>query len=380
VTAIKMIQSRLALLVMALLIVLSVEGAFMGADRAKSFFNSPVMGVFWISLLVLLAVAIVSSRLVARQGGVLAMHLGLALVLIGAMWGSRAGHRLANGFLGQEKIPAGYMVIPVGGRENMVLDEDLAKDVGQLGFSLELRDFRVEYYPPRDKTWRLLAAMPLAGRDDQNQGNVDAEPIWLDWRIGQTLTIPGVSLRVKVLDYLDSARPSDIDPSTAVADQAVGAPAMKLSIQDPPGRPVETWLIAAPGEDHIGLSVAAELGVTSAPAGGPEWINRAINLWLVQPESPVKAYTGDVAVVVGDKAVKSQAVQVNRPLHYGGYHIYLHQWETDPQEQGHAVFAITSDSGLGWVFAGLAVLCLGAMWHFWAAPAIAYVRGPGNGV
>ena len=74
------------------------------------------------------------------------IHAGCLLVLAGGMWGSQAGHRFGERFLGVRKIPKGYMLISEGNTENHVTKEDLKQQLGELPFSIKLNDFRLEFY------------------------------------------------------------------------------------------------------------------------------------------------------------------------------------------------------------------------------------------
>jgi hypothetical protein len=86
----------------------------------------------------------------------------------------------------------------------------------------------------------------------------------------------------------------------------------------------------------------------------------------------VKSYKSDVDVQAGGRTVAHAVIEVNHPLHYGGYHFY--QCDYDHPFGRYTVLAVTSDSGLGLVYAGMALACAGALGLFWIQPAIAYFR------
>ena len=136
--------------VIALLLILSVVGAFLGPDRAWLLFNSTPLAVFWLLLTGLLIAGFVCFKRLLRQPGLLTVHLGSVLILGGAMYGSVSGHRLAQNLTGREKIPYGFMKIYEGQSSNLLLDGDFKQQIAELPFSLHLRDFRIEYYdkPP----------------------------------------------------------------------------------------------------------------------------------------------------------------------------------------------------------------------------------------
>ena len=85
-----------ALIAVILLTLLSIYGAFIGADRARAFFTSLPLAVYWLALIALLVAGIVLFRRLLRVPSLLLMHLGCILVLLGAMWGSNGGHALAR--------------------------------------------------------------------------------------------------------------------------------------------------------------------------------------------------------------------------------------------------------------------------------------------
>ncbi len=90
-----------ALIIITLLILFSVYGAFLGSEGARDFFNRPAMTAYWFVLsLVLIAGIIIFRRL-------LLIHIGCILVLLGAMLGSDAGHRFQQKLLGINKIHKG---------------------------------------------------------------------------------------------------------------------------------------------------------------------------------------------------------------------------------------------------------------------------------
>lgn len=136
-----------ALAMVALLIFLSVYGAFLGPYRAKTFFNSPALSAYWLTLMVLLVAAFVVFCRPVRLPGIFLMHGGCILVLAGALWGSGTGLTVGNQFFGTDKIQAGRMIIFEGDAENRILQEDSGQ-IKELLFHIKLKDFRIEYYKP----------------------------------------------------------------------------------------------------------------------------------------------------------------------------------------------------------------------------------------
>ncbi|MCK4374919.1 MAG: cytochrome c biogenesis protein ResB [Candidatus Brocadiae bacterium] len=89
-------------------------------------------------------------------------------------------------------------------------------------------------------------------------------------------------------------------------------------------------------------------------------------------ERRVLSYNSDVVVLAGGHEVAQQVIRANHPLHYGGYHFY--QFDYDAREQPYtALLLVKSDTGLGLVYAGLCLLCVGAVWACWVRPAWAFL-------
>ncbi|MFA5252240.1 MAG: cytochrome c biogenesis protein ResB [Phycisphaerae bacterium] len=80
------------------------------------------------------------------------------------------------------------------------------------------------------------------------------------------------------------------------------------------------------------------------------------------PES-VRDYISDVQVVKDGSVVAEKSVEVNRPLHFGGYHFYQNSF--DPEAHKYTVLSVVSDTGLNFVYAGYLALGIGVFWHFW---------------
>ena len=81
----------------------------------------------------------------------------------------------------------------------------------------------------------------------------------------------------------------------------------------------------------------------------------------------VREYAGHVAVVDGGREAADVAVEVNRPLHHGGYQFTLQ--EGDFRNHEYAVLRVESDAGMAAVYGGMALLCVGVFWLCWLRPA-----------
>jgi hypothetical protein len=77
----------------------------------------------------------------------------------------------------------------------------------------------------------------------------------------------------------------------------------------------------------------------------------------------ISDYISELQVIENQRIVKEKNIEVNHPLHYGGYHFY--QQDYDHEEGRYTVLQVTSDSGLTFVYSGYFMLCIGIFWHFW---------------
>ena len=159
-----------ALALIILLIFLSIYGAFLGPDRAKNFFNSLPLTVYWLALALVLIAGVAAFRRLLRVPALLLIHSGCILVLAGAIWGSNVGHNLQRQFLGIDKIAGGRMVISEGHSENQVVLEN-DKQTRELPFYIRLKDFRIEYYKPaylwvqtrEEQSWKIPVEFLILG-------------------------------------------------------------------------------------------------------------------------------------------------------------------------------------------------------------------------
>jgi cytochrome c biogenesis protein ResB len=81
-----------------------------------------------------------------------------------------------------------------------------------------------------------------------------------------------------------------------------------------------------------------------------------------KPES-VRDYISDVQVVKDGNVVAEKTIEVNHPLHFGGYHFYQSSYDADAHR--YTVLSVVSDTGLGLVYVGYMMLVTGVFWHFW---------------
>lgn len=334
------------------LTVLSIYGAFLGAERAGALFSSPPLVAFWFFLLALLVGCFVVDWRLVRSPGLAAMHLGAALILVGAMLGSDAGHRVVDRLLGGIRTPYGYLRIPEGGETNVLRDPDTEQAIGELPFTVRLKDFRIETYPPG--RWNLWFQRPVPPGTSVRQG---LTPI--PWQVGEPVPVAGTRLHIRVLRYIESARPVRDDAGEVVGaepDPASATPAMEIEATLH-GRSHRGWIVVPEGHDMGGMSLGPLVPKEVAAHAG-------LALWLARPRPMPKDYFSDVEVLRGGKVVEEGTIEVNHPLHLDGYHLYQMSYEMRPDREV-TILSARSDRGLYVVYAGFVLLVGGVFVRFW---------------
>jgi len=325
---------------------IAVAGAFLGAERAKLFFHSPLMTAIWFFLLLCLLAGLVFSARVRRRPASWAMHLGCLLILAGSMWNSSDVHRWRVSF-GLDAGPySGFMRLKPGETSDRLADASLSRFVGPLPFSIRLDDFRIEHYPLETDPWVLGAGITVPSR--QGMAWV-IQP--LKCETGQVVNLPYGDIRMRML----SRSPREPSSTSPVIEMQLirGADAVRRTLGGDPGRSFY----------QLPLSPLFPEGVFS---------NRSASVLLSRQEPPVRDYVSRVTVMKDAKAVLQRAIEVNQPLHYGGYHIYQHS--CDGQTQRYTILYAVKDSGVSLALAGFVLLGLGAAVQFWLQP-----RRPKNG-
>ncbi|MHC4397855.1 MAG: cytochrome c biogenesis protein ResB [Planctomycetota bacterium] len=315
----------LALGLIILLIVLSIYGAFVGAERAKDFFNTVPLAFYWLALALALIVGVAFFRRLVRVSALLLIHLGCVLILAGSIWASASGHKLQKQLFGIDKIPAGQMIIAEGESENQVALENGAL-IKQLPFRIRLKDFRMEYYEPEylevqkgdGQSWKIPVKIDSEFPLDPNSGTVTILRAFENFKI----TIDG-------------------DKTIATDDPQPGYnPALEVEIKYPDGDIVTRYVFERfPGHTHQG------------------------DKFLLSYHRVVRDYISELQVIKNNKFVAEKNIEVNHPLHFGGYHFYQHSY--DDKAHQYTVLGVVSDTGLNLVYAGYLMLCVGVFWHLW---------------
>ena len=79
-----------------------------------------------------------------------------------------------------------------------------------------------------------------------------------------------------------------------------------------------------------------------------------------------KDFFSDLSVIKDGKVVLKKTIEVNHPLHYGGYCFYQHDF--DESSGKFTILTVTSDNGLFVVFGCYVLLIVGLFGRCWLAP------------
>ncbi len=313
-----------ALVLIVLLIILSIYGAFLGSYRAKDFFNSPALSVYWLVLAIVLVAGFAAFRRLIRLPGLLLIHAGCILVLVGSLWGSGAGLDIGNLLFGADKIQRGRMIIFEGYTGNYVMLED-GEQIKELPFLIKLTDFRIEYYKPE-----YLEVITAQGRS-----KIPVE-VGKVWSIGSDLGT------VEIVRVFENFKISiEGDSKNVINDPQAGYnPALEVRIKSPDG--------------SVSTRYVFERFPERASAG---------EKFLLRYYRHIRDYISDVQIIKEGNVVAEKSIEVNHPLHFGGYHFYQSSYDTDAHK--YTVLSVVSDTGLNFVYAGYVMLAIGVFWHFW---------------
>ena len=316
---------------------LSVAGAFLGADRAARFFNSPPMIALWVVLALALAAGFVAFARLRKNPGLLAIHLGCLLVILGSMRNSETAHRLRSPAAPHARVRWSHLRLHEGEESRALLDASLTNTVGELAFNVRLERFRIDHYPSKPCDWRVgLGAMV---RDEATGAyRWEAEEIALRPDGLTELADTGVRIRL------------------GMGGRGLGGESTIELEAEWNGRAQSTTLAFPPGENQ---------GMVQLTSLFPEAtrLHRSVSLILERAPPAVRAYRSRVVLTDPGGRVRVADLSVNRPLKHGGYRLYQYSWGADPMP--YTVLLVVSDAGLGLVYAGFALLAAGSALFGW---------------
>jgi len=389
-----------ALVLIIVLTAMSIYGAFVGADRAQMFFNNAPSAVFWALFALALMAGFVAFRRLIRVPGLLLIHVGCILVLIGGALGSEKGYRVT----GNDKILKGDMQIFEGQASKQVRTEkkiplfdiaaDFAKSLDARSISQNLRqefeskqavlsqaagvfvsqpggvwviaDEKRQFYVRRESSKlkvydfiREMKELPFAVKlNDFRIEYYEPKVEYLEAEtaggaqrvvaeVGGQLDLGAEFGRAEIVRKFRNLKISIEDGKTTYKDDPNPGsnPALEIQITRPDGQVTSQCVFSLhPGFSH---TQGGPKLIYSKPAGGA-----------------IRDYVSELEIVdTNGKVLAQKDIEVNHPLHYAGYHFY--QSSYDAQAGRYTVLQVVSDTGVKIVFAGYWMLCIGAVWHMW---------------
>jgi len=314
----------LALALILLLTAFSIYGAFIGAQAAQAFFNFVPLAVYWAVFAVLLVAGIASFGRLLHIRGLFLIHLGCILVLMGGMWGSKAGLRTQDALFSTGTIHSGQMVVYEGTAEKTVTTEDDGEK--QLPFEIKLVDFRLDFYQP--------GTLLIQTRDGTGY-KTPAEP-------GSVYMLSDELGSVEIVRKFENFKLVLEGDNRIAIDDPNGEPnpALELRLKAPDGS-VTTKYVFERFAGHV----------------------RPEDKLAFSYHRMIRDFISDLEVIKDGKVVAGKSIEVNKPLHFGGHFFYQHAY--DDKTGTYTVLWVASDSGLITVYLGYIVLCAGVFWHFW---------------
>lgn len=327
------------------LAVFSVYGAFLGADRAAGFFNSPPMVVFWFVLIGILCGGFFRFRRLWTHPFLFMIHTGCLLVLIGGLWGSEQGIALRNQYLDSQLFYKGLLLLYEGQGLSVLYDED-GRSEGDLPFEVRLEEFEVQYYDMpqfvvRDKAHpQHLHAIAIEAGRSFTFGHEDEQ-------IGFSVIRSFGNLQIQIEEGKISA---------------VEGPPEAVN----PGYEVRFVLPDGSEERQF---VFERFPVHSMP-------RYRFEIRVQPPQMPAE-FISELVVLEGGQEMIRKRIEVNHPLSYKGYLFHQKSWGRD-ENGAYSIIGVVSNSGLAAVFAGYGLLAVGVIGQLWIVPAAGRIRQKGG--
>ncbi|MFC1675477.1 cytochrome c biogenesis protein ResB [Planctomycetota bacterium] len=99
----------------------------------------------------------------------------------------------------------------------------------------------------------------------------------------------------------------------------------------------------------------------------------AEDIWIEQYyDGQIKDFKSTLAITKQGRPVFKKTIEVNRPLHYGGYHFY--QSGFDMENHQYTILHLVSDSGLSLVYFGYWLIIAGVFGEYWIRPMTKYFK------
>ena len=328
-----------------LLAALAILSSFFGADGARAIFNSAPAILLWVLFAFLMLGGPFVFPALRRNLGLLAAHIGVLFVIGGAMWGSEPAHQLRAALGATPKAYKGFLIVPQGRSADRIVDGTRTRELGRLPFNVHLEKFWIDYYPadPGEKWVMTVGTISSHSEKRAPQWTLGA----VDWEVGKQTELPVQGIQMRVVERF-LTRIGQLPDAPAL-------PVVKMELTRGGKTATQTIAGGLPG-------VPARLPLAGVFASAAEWFKAGSpTLFMERPLPAVKDYKSTLVIVDGGKEAARKTIEVNKPLHYGGYHFYQHSY--DPDREAYTVLAVVSDSGWPAVLAGFLLTGAGVAWH-----------------
>lgn len=249
----------------------------------------------------------------------LTSHAGLAIAIIGGAFSSLMLERdVVVLFPGQ---PTQLAVKPDGSTVD-------------LGFSIELKEFHLNTFPP---------VLAIATLDPAAQGGVRVEPGEDFVKAGTTTELAGY--RVEIKEYLPKAIYAA--DGWKAAPWKTAAPAALIEATLPDGTKKSGWVSS---------------GAVDAPQ---EHLRLAEEVAVVMPEPRPKEFRSDVKVAASG-TTEETSIKVNEPITRNGWTIYQLSYDDKAgAASAYSTLEAVKDPGIGIVYLGMGLMVAGSCLHLW---------------
>ncbi len=164
------------------------------------------------------------------------------------------------------------------------------------------------------------------------------------------------------------------EPDAAEPDPSSHLPAMEILIKHKE-KSHRAWLIVPKHQSYARLSLVDLLGLEQKDDHGEHAHQKHLSLYLNKVTGQISDYKSDLVVQDEGHTVHEKTIEVNDPLHYGGYHFYQNSYGQSKKDgRWYTGLSVTSDSGLILVYIGFALMVGGMFWLFWVKPTWGYLR------
>jgi hypothetical protein len=324
---------NLGLFALLMLTIFSITGAFLGAQKAGQFFNSPPLAVFWSLLTLLLAAGFIFWKSLWQRPSLLLCHVGCIVVLLGAMWGSPTTHRLRDA-AGMEPTPLkGVMMLRQGQSSRQVVLDNQAGEF-TLPFAVRMVETGVSYYDTPsiaiyDTQGRFLGSIPAAAGDSYQL----SESSGIDVQITRRFE------NLRLLRKEEGFEGIEGEPGQT-------NPGYEVTFTRPDGSTFRQYVFERFGPHFV---------------PNMQFVSRFITGGMP------KEYRSLLSIEQDGRVLTQKTIRVNDPLYCGGYHFYQSTFGRDDIGPYSGIMVV-SDSGVWAVFAGFALIVLGLIGRFWVQP------------